>query len=100
MNRIDGAWFICFDKNLFRTRENKCCTILSFGINKDPSFDIEMVYNNKCRAESFVPFVEADMFKAVRDKDPSLASAVTSNIESKWSFNRIGFVGHDSEAIK
>ena len=97
MYRIDGAWFICLDKNLFQTRENKKCTILSFGINKDPSFDINMVYNYKCHVESFDPFIEADIFKAIRDKNPSLASAVTLNIESKWSFHRIGVVGNDSE---
>ena len=97
MYRIDGAWFICLDKNLFQTRENKKCTILSFGINKDPSFDIDMVYNYKCHVESFDPFIEADIFKAIRDKSPSLASAVTLNIESKWSFHRIGVVGNDSE---
>ena len=56
-----------------------------------------MVYNYKCHVESFDPFIEADIFKAIRDKDPSLASAVTLNIESKWSFHRIGVVGNDSE---
>ena len=98
MYRIDGAWFICLDKNLFQTRENKDCTILSFGINKDPSFDVDMVYNYKCHVESFDPFIEADMFKRFRDKNPLLEAAVTLNIESKWAFHRIGVVGNDSEA--
>jgi hypothetical protein len=96
--RIDGAWFICLDKNLFQTRESKECTILSFGINTDPSFDISMVYNYKCRVESFDPFIEAKIFAIFRGKNPSLEAAVTLNIESNWSFHRIGIVGHDSKA--
>jgi len=57
-----------------------------------------MVYNYKCRVESFDPFIEAKIFAIFRGKNPSLEAAVTLNIESNWSFHRIGIVGHDSKA--
>ena len=38
--RIDGAWFICFDKKI-SPRINDC-NVLSFGINNDLTFDLEM----------------------------------------------------------
>ena len=54
--RLDGAWFVCFDKGL-ELVENKC-TVLSFGIHQDYTFDIKANNDYKCQVESFDPFVD------------------------------------------
>jgi len=88
--RIDGAWFVCYDQPfIFKTGD---CNVLSFGINHDPSFDIEMVYNHKCLVHSFDPIVESGIFADERKK-LGLTNAATLNIESNWFFHRIGIVG-------
>ena len=95
MYRIDGAWFICLDKKLFQKDD---CTILSLGINLDPSFDIEIVDKFNCRVESFDPFIEADIFKNIRIQKPALQNAVTLDVKSKWRFHKIGLAVSEKDA--
>lgn len=89
--RIDGAWFICMDE--FLKPEYNNCTVLSFGINLDYSFDQEIYDRFKCRIESFDPFIEADLFKNIRSSDPSYYKAYQLKVNEKWTFHRIGLVG-------
>ena len=93
--RVDGAWFVCFDKHLFL--ENNC-TVLSFGINTDPSFDVELVDKYKCRVESFDPFIEADIFATARIKSPDSLQAATLNVKPNWSFHKTGIAATDQDA--
>ena len=50
--RIDGAWFLCFDKQVAPVKHG--CKVLSFGINTDESFDYEMNQKYCCYVYSFV----------------------------------------------
>ena len=91
--RIEGGWFVCFDKGL-EPIENRC-NILSFGINTDYSFD-EMIHDvYKCRIESFDPYYEAQKFQILRNETDSNRNAMTLTVESNplWRFHRIGIVG-------
>ncbi len=90
--RIDGAWFVCFDQGL-KFIENKC-TVLSFGINWDYTFDQQMNKIYKCQVESFDPFVEAEIYKNLRSKSVKNANEVTLSVNdsSLWRFHRIGIV--------
>ena len=96
LDRVEGAWFICFDKGI-SVIEN-ACTILSFGVNDDESFDRAMNNDYGCRVESFDPFVENGFFQVIRNKDPQLAQAVTLTVNPKWHFHRIGIVDENSKA--
>jgi uncharacterized short protein YbdD (DUF466 family) len=87
LNRIDGAWFTCFDDD-FALKKDTACTVLSFGINNDPSFDQAVNKQFGCRLESFDPFVEANQFKTARKKQGP--TAVSLPISDKWTFHRIG----------
>ena len=69
------------------------CIVLSFGINTDPSFDIQMNDDFKCRIESFDPFKEAGMFKQLRSNPASKINEVSLKVNNKWTFHRIGLVG-------
>ena len=89
--RIDGAWFICLDKNFELVK--KRCNVLSFGINTDYSFDMEMQNKYNCRVDSFDPFIEADIFRKRINAYLALANAKTLPINENWSFHRIGIVG-------
>jgi hypothetical protein len=93
--RIDGAWFVCADSNLLVEGN---CTVLSFGVNTDPSFDIEMLNKYKCRVDSFDPFIEASVFSDLRAKDPSLKTSMSLRVQPGWSFHRIGIVGYEKDA--
>ena len=95
--RVDGAWFVCADTNLFDEDKNEC-TVLSFGINFDPSFDTEMATKYKCRVESFDPFIETEIIQKMRERDRSLRTAVSLRVQPHWSFHRIGIVGGDKDA--
>ena len=70
--------------------------VLSFGINKDPSFDLQINEDFKCQIESFDPFVEADMFQPFRAGHPE---EVTLQVNPKWRFHRIGLVG-EAKSVK
>ena len=98
--RIDGAWFICFDKKLELIAKN--CRILSFGINHDYTFDEQMNNDFKCQVESFDPFVEANMFRDIRNRSPMLenAKSITVNEYPVWRFHRIGIIGSELIEIK
>lgn len=92
--RIDGAWYVCFD-NKFELKKADC-NILSFGINRDYSFDqdLRQVYN--CTVHSFDPFIEADIFKKVRESDQSLKESLVLKVDRKWTFYKIGIKGYVS----
>jgi hypothetical protein len=93
--RIDGAWFVCADSKLLVV-EN--CTVLSFGVHEDFSFDKEMVNKYKCRVESFDPFAEASFFSDLRARHSSLKTSVSLQVQPRWSFHRIGLVGDYKDA--
>ena len=84
--RIDGAWFICFDKKI-SPRINDC-NVLSFGINNDLTFDLEMNIKYGCNVFSFDPFVENDRSKRMRKNNSIYSYQVALN--DKWFFYRIG----------
>ena len=69
--------------------------MLSFGINDDPSFDIEMNSIHKCQVESFDPFVIDKLFRK-RDHENNL----TIIMNDKWRFHKMGIVGNDTEKNK
>ncbi len=92
--RIDGAWFICLDK-----LEINNCTVLSFGINTDYSFDRAIRYDYGCKINSFDPFIEADLFKAKRESNISLKNSFKLEMDEKWTFYRIGIVGQVNKTI-
>ena len=70
------------------------CLVLSFGINNDPSFDAQMYEEFKCRVESFDPFVEAEMFKRLRNNSDANINEVSLKVNDKWTFHRIGLIGN------
>ena len=88
LDRVEGAWFVCFDKGISVIQN--ACTVLSFGVNDDESFDRVMNHDYGCRVESFDPFVENTFFKAIRDKDQS--HDLTLTVNPKWHFHRIEIV--------
>ena len=90
--RIDGGWFVCFDKNLAPINQN--CLILSFGIHGDYSFDEKFNQNFKCHVESFDPYVEADFFRQIRrTKSDDNSPTLIVNDKPLWRFHRIGIIG-------
>jgi hypothetical protein len=98
--RIDGAWFVCFDYKLALKENN--CKILSFGINNDYTFDEQLNKEFKCQVESFDPFIEANIFKDLREKSSSLKNEVSLKVNEMplWRFHRIGIVGPESTKNK
>ncbi|RNA07952.1 methyltransferase 24 [Brachionus plicatilis] len=86
--RIDGAWFVCMDNHILPKKNE--CNVLSFGINIDPSFDMEMNKNFDCHVHSFDPLIEADFFKSIRNVNPKLSNGYVLNINKKWKFYSIG----------
>ena len=94
MDRVEGAWYVCFDEGL-SVRRN-ACTVISFGVNDDESFDRAMNNDYGCRVDSFDPFIENGFFKAIRGKDPKLAQSVTLTVNPSWHFHRIGVVDENS----
>ncbi len=94
LSRVEGAWFVCFDKGLALIQDK--CNILSFGINRDESFDRTMNSKYGCRVESFDPYIEHSSFKAIRNKVDSFRDNVTLKVNRKWRFHRIGIVGNNS----
>ena len=87
--RVEGAWFVCFDEGLAPI--NGSCTLLSFGVNDDESFDRYMSSSHGCQVESFDPFVEIP-FRHMRESNPALKNAVTLQVSPNWRFHRIGIV--------
>lgn len=88
--RIDGAWYVCFDKGL--APEINGCHVLSFGINFDYSFDWEM--NNKygCHVHSFDPFVEAPFFRTIRITRKNAFLNPIIKINPKWKFYKYFYI--------
>lgn len=82
--RIDGAWFICLDGQLGPKKDE--CNVLSFGINNDYSFDLEMNRDFGCSVFSFDPIVEADIFSKIRSSNNNLAQSVQIKVNPKWTF--------------
>ena len=64
--RIEGAWFVCFDKEVAPINNN--CTVLSFGINSDCTFDVEMNKTFGCQVKSLDLFIEHELFSTIRKK--------------------------------
>jgi FkbM family methyltransferase len=93
--RIDGAWFICADK-LVGPRVYHC-TVLSFGISFDDSFDLSMNEKYGCHVHSFDPNVEARRFLEARIRrhgkvdDPVKYSRI--KVKNNWHFYRFGLTG-------
>lgn len=96
--RIDGAWFVCMDMNISPMKNQ--CNVLSFGINTDPSFDLEMSEKFGCNVYSFDPFIEADYFKSIRNSDTKLFNSYVLNAGPKWKFYSLGLSGRDNENIE
>ena len=82
--RIDGAWFICLDRQLAPKKDD--CNVLSFGINNDYSFDFEINRDFGCSVYSFDPIVEADIFSKIRSSNNNLAQSVEIKVNPKWTF--------------
>lgn len=89
--RIDGAWFVCFDEQLAPI-SNKC-NILSFGINRDESFDYEMNKIYGCSVYSFDPFIESERFATIRKSNSALIDSKLISVNNKWNFYRTGIIG-------
>lgn len=83
--RIDGSWFICLDGRL--GPEKNACTVMSFGINHDYTFDEIMNRDYGCRVVSFDPYVEAGVFANLR-KINALGESSTIPVNPKWTFYR------------
>ncbi|CAF1136961.1 unnamed protein product, partial [Brachionus calyciflorus] len=95
--RIDGAWYICLDKN---AQPNKSqCNVISLGINNDYTFDQEMRNLYDCNLYSFDPFVEDVYFTGIRNKNPNLKQSPVLEVDKKWFFYRLG-VGSKSNQMK
>lgn len=84
--RIDGAWFICFDDKLAPLKFN--CNVLSFGINNDYTFDMEMNKDFGCNVFSFDPFIEADLFAKIRADNKNLSQSINIKVNQNWNFYR------------
>ena len=93
--RIDGSWFVCFDKKLAPVKND--CNILSFGISSDDSFDYDFNTNYGCNVFSFDPIVEDQRFANIRKLDPKLKDSNIIEVNKKWEFYRIGIVGFDKQ---
>ncbi|CAF1016847.1 unnamed protein product [Brachionus calyciflorus] len=87
--RIDGAWYICLDKNAQPKKSQ--CNVLSLGINYDFTFDKEMRNSYDCNLYSFDPFVEDGYFKAIRNKNSNLKESPVLEVDKKWFFYRLGY---------
>jgi hypothetical protein len=88
MTRIDGAWFVCLDRSLKLLANN--CTILSFGINHDYTFDVAIKDAYSCRVHSFDPIVEAEFFIQIRQKNANFLNAPVLHIDDNWTFYKLG----------
>lgn len=84
--RIDGAWFICLDGGLAPQKGR--CSIFSFGVNHDFSFDQAMNNDFGCRVFSFDPFVEDQFFEKIRSSNPNFADSHRIQVNTKWTFYR------------
>lgn len=90
LGRIDGAWFVCFDKIAKPTA--KKCNVLSFGINIDDYFDHEMANKYGCEVHSFDPFIESSRIQSIRDEHNITGEKV--KISRHWTFYKIGISSH------
>ena len=91
MWRIDGAWYICFDK-LFATKKYDC-NVLSFGIAGDDYFDFEMNEKYKCNVYSFDPYIESERITVIRNSNRYLKNSKILKIKRNWIFYKIGIIG-------
>jgi hypothetical protein len=89
--RIDGAWYICADDQ-FKLIKNSC-TVYSFGIHLDYTFDIAIKTDYGCQVYSFDPFVEAPIFTEKRKSNIILKDSYELKIDDKWTFYRVGIAG-------
>lgn len=92
--RIDGAWFVCLDGKLAPRQDD--CHVLSFGVNRDYTFDKAMTTNYGCHVYSFDPLIEDTLFANIRSSDPRLVFSVVLNVTDKWKFYKLGVAGKNS----
>jgi FkbM family methyltransferase len=95
MTRLEGAWYVCLDRALKPQANN--CTLLSFGIHEDYTFDVAIKKAYSCRVHSFDPQVEAVYFSQIRQKNPSLQNAPILEIERNWTFYKLGLSDRSSK---
>jgi len=69
------------------------CTVFSFGINLDPSFDIAINNDYGCKLYSFDPYIEAPIFAEKRKSNKSYAI----KMNDKWTFYRVGIAGYETQ---
>lgn len=94
--QTEGAWFVCFDNRLAPIKNN--CNILSFGINRDESFDFSMNKEHGCSVHSFDPYIEANRFKQIQTAHPTLINLPFIQVKKNWRFYKTGVVGMKSKA--
>ena len=95
--RVEGGLFICFDPPFAPIKNN--CNVLSFGINKDDSFDFEMNKYFGCVVHSFDPFIESSRFAQIRNQNPNLKDSFLIPVNHKWKFYRIGLTGSNANIV-
>lgn len=85
--RFESSWFLCLDEKL--AIEKNECTVFSFGVYYDYSFDQEMNEKMGCRVFSFDPIIEDIFFKRIRRSNYfKLYNSVVLPVNSKWKFYR------------
>jgi hypothetical protein len=89
--RIDGAYFLCMDEGV-RPEKNQC-TVLSFGINWDESFDVEMDDKYGCQVHSFDPNVGREQFKNGRRLQKYNELSRVIDVNNKRHLYNIGLIG-------
>lgn len=87
-DRVDGAWFVCFD-GLFSLIKNDC-VVYSFGVGHELTFDSHIHEAYSCRVFSFDPYVEAQTFQTIRNAVKQLVPSVQVSVDHNWNFYRLG----------
>ena len=98
MQRIDGAWFVCFDDTVAPIEND--CLVLSFGVRDDDSFEEEIYALKKCEIHSIDPFNEPPRIAYFRRLSNSLRDSVQVKVNNKWTFHSMGIVGDKSKIEK
>ena len=68
---------------------------MSFGINEDATFDIEMRSKFLCQVDSFDPYIVNDLFNKT-----GFENALTVRMDDKWRFHKMGITGSRDFVIK
>jgi hypothetical protein len=97
MTRIDGAWYVCLDRALRPLAIN--CTLLSFGIHNDYTFDVAFKNAYSCHVHSFDPRIEAMLFSEIRKANPKLLKSPVLKIDNYWTFYKIGLSDRNTNGL-